>query len=134
MDKKRENMKASSIRLPPEMWQECDNRAEEHNCGNRNEFIRDAISFYMEWLDRSSTEKFLTPALESVIGSKIRDTENRLAHILFKMSVEQNMLAHILESTTDFTERDIENMRELSVREVKESNCTVNLEKVFRRS
>ena len=72
---KNENMTSGSIRLTPTMWNECDKRAEELGLRSRNEFIRDAIDFYMEWLDKPSSQKFLTPALESVIGAKVRDKE-----------------------------------------------------------
>lgn len=131
-ERNNEKMISRGIQMLPSMWEECDRRAQEHNCGNRNDFIRDAITFYMEWLDRSSSEKFLTPALESVVGAKIRDTEERLARLLFKMAVEENMLAHILETVTELDETDIENMRVTAIREVKESNGTVSLEKIFR--
>ena len=70
-----ENMTAKSIRLTPTQWNECDKRAEELGLRSRNDFIRDAIDFYMEWLDKPSSQKFLTPALESVIGAKVRDKE-----------------------------------------------------------
>lgn len=62
----------------------------------RNEFIRDAVEFYLEWQSRESSEKFLTLALESVFSAKLRDTEDRLSRILFKMAVEQNVLARII--------------------------------------
>ena len=70
-----ENMTAKSIRLTPTQWNECDKRAEELGLRSRNDFICDAIDFYMEWLDKPSSQKFLTPALESVIGAKVRDKE-----------------------------------------------------------
>ena len=52
---KNENMTSGSIRLTPTVWNECDKRAEELGLRSRNEFIRDAIDFYMEWLDKPSS-------------------------------------------------------------------------------
>ena len=89
---------------------------------SRNDFIRDAIDFYMEWLDKPSSQKFLTPALESVIGAKVRDSEDRIARLLFKLAVAQNMQAHIVADIAQLEESQTENYRRLALREMKETN------------
>lgn len=127
-----ENMTSRGVRLTPTMWDECDRQVKKLQLKSRNEFIRDAIEFYLEWLDRPESTKFLTPALESVIGGKIRDTEERLAKILFRMAVEQNMMAHILAENSEYDEYSLQQLRGDCVREVKETNGTINLEKILR--
>ena len=117
-----ENMTAKSIRLTPMQWNKCDKRAEELGLRSRNDFIRDAIDFYMEWLNKPSSQKFLTPALESVIGAKVRDNEDRIARLLFKLAVAQNMQAHIVADIVQLSEDDTENYRLLALREMKENN------------
>ena len=62
-----EKMGTKNIRMTDEMMSACGKYAAEYNAGNVNAFVRDAIEFYIEWLNREGTEKFLTPALESVI-------------------------------------------------------------------
>ena len=89
-------MPAKSIRLTSEQWESCDRLYRQLGLQSRNDFIRDAIDFYIAWQSRESVERYLTPALESVIGAKIRDTEERLARILFKLAVDQNLLARFL--------------------------------------
>ena len=93
--KQNEVMGSTGIRFTAEQLKRCDEKSTELGI-SRNEFIREAVEFYLEWLSRESSEKFLTPAFESVISAKLRDTEDRLSRILFKMAVEQNILTHYL--------------------------------------
>ena len=80
-----DSMPSKGVRLRVDQWEDCDKFYESLGLASRNDFIRDAVDFYIEYLRRSNTVKFLTPALESVISSKIRDSEDRLARLLFKL-------------------------------------------------
>ena len=121
-------MGSTGIRFTEEQLRRCDEKSEELGI-SRNRLIRDAVDFYLEWLSRESTEKFLTPALESVFSSKLRDTEDRLARILFKMAVEQNVLARIVlqDGEYEYPEEFVEKIRRHAVRHLKETNGTLNL-------
>ena len=61
-------MGSTGIRFTEEQLRRCDEKSTELGI-SRNEFIRDAVEFYLEWLSRESSEKFLTPALESVFSA-----------------------------------------------------------------
>lgn len=102
------------------------NRADEAigktNARSRSEFISDALEFYIAWLHSEETGKVLTPALESVIGAKIKDTENRIARVLFKQSVELAMLMHVVAATHMVRPEDMENLRKMCVNEVSKVN------------
>lgn len=129
MDKKNSKVMGSTgVRFTEEQLKRCDAKSDELGI-SRNEFIRDAVEFYLEWLSRESTEKFLTPALESVFSAKLRDAEDRLARILFKMAVEQNVLARIiLEDGHYVYEKDfVEQIRRHAVQHVKETNGKVSV-------
>ena len=118
-------MGSTGIRFTEEQLRRCDEKSTELGI-SRNEFIRDAVEFYLEWLSRESTEKFLTPALESVFSAKLRDTEDRLARILFKMAVDQNMLAQVLVYQGKYTKDSVEEVRRRAVNMVRETNGTIN--------
>lgn len=102
------------------------NRADEAigktNARSRSEFISDALEFYIAWLHNEETSKVLTPALESVIGAKIKDTENRIARVLFKQSVELAMLMHVVAATHMVRPEDMESLRKMCVNEVSKVN------------
>ena len=122
-------MGSTGIRFTAEQLKRCDEKSTELGI-SRNEFIREAVEFYLEWLSRESSEKFLTPAFESVISAKLRDTEDRLSRILFKMAVEQNILTHYL--MTDPNEQIfIEDLRSMAVQELKETNGTLSISNIL---
>ena len=121
-------MGSTGIRFTEEQLRRCDEKSEELGI-SRNRFIRDAVDFYLEWLNRESTEKFLTPALESVFSAKLRDTEDRLARILFKLAVEQNVLARIIleDGKYVYQQKFVEQIRRHAVQHLKETNGTVSV-------
>ena len=127
-----EKMGTKNIRMTDEMIAACEKYAAEYNAGNANAFVRDAIEFYIEWLNRESTEKFLTPALESVITGKLRDSENRISRMLFKLAVGQNFLAHLYASTIDVDENYIKILYADAQDEVRETNGSVSVTDAFR--
>ena len=127
-----EKMGTKNIRMTDEMISACEKYAAEYNAGNANAFVRDAIEFYIEWLNRESTEKFLTPALESVITGKLRDSENRISRMLFKLAVGQNFLAHLYASTIDCDEVFIKTLYADAKDEVRETNGSIRVTDVFK--
>ena len=126
--KQNEVMGSTGIRFSQDQLDRCDAKSRELGI-SRNEFVREAVEFYLEWLSRECTEKLLTPALESEFSAKLRDTEERLARILFKMAVEQNVLARIiLEDCKYVYNADfVEQIRRHAVQHLKETNGTVSV-------
>lgn len=91
---------------------------EQANCKTRNEFINQAIRFYLAHLNTQNSSDLLTPVLESVIGAKIKDTENRLARVLFKQGVELAMMMNIIAATNNVDVAGLGELRKLCVEEV----------------
>lgn len=110
----------------------CDNAISRTNATSRSDFISNAIEFYIAWLDSKNTTKILTPALESVIGSKILDTEDRIARVLFKQGVELAMLMHVVSATNDITESQLKDLRKICVEEVRKNSGKYKFEDAFR--
>ena len=110
----------------------CDNAISRTNATSRSDFISNAIEFYIAWLDSKNTTKIVTPALESVIGSKILDTEDRIARVLFKQGVELAMLMHVVAATNDITESQLKDLRKICVEEVRRNSGKYKFEDAFR--
>ena len=125
MSNKRKNneaMPAISVRLRQEQIDECERLYKKLGLESRNDFIRDAIDFYCEYLRCPESVKFLTPALESVIRAKIRDTESRLSNIQFKNAVAIEKLYLLLGDEYEKSEDELDEYREAAVRNVKQTN------------
>lgn len=130
-DKQSDAMPSKGVRLRIDQWEDCDRFSESLGMASRNDFIRDAIDFYLEYLRRNNSVKFLTPALESVIAAKVRDSEERLARLLFKLAVDQNLLAHAVADCFEIEPDKVDDMRVQAVREVRETNGTIRTDEIL---
>ena len=122
-NKKNRVMGSTGIRFTEDQLRRCEEKSVELGI-SRNEFIRDAVDFYLEWLNIESTEKFLTPALESVISAKLRDVEYRISQNLFRMAVEQNVITQVLICDGKYSSETIYEFHENAVSMVEKTNGT----------
>ena len=126
-EKTSEKMPTKGIRMPEEQWEICQEKAKELGYHNPSEFVRDAIDFYVEWTNRESSEKFLTPALESVVRGIVKDSEDRICRLLFKMAVDMNMLSHLVLQDYRYSDEELRELRRESVRIVSDTNGSIHL-------
>ena len=132
--KENNTLEARGVSLTKNQWERCERLSNENGYRSRNAFIRDAIDFYCSWLVKEQSERFLTPALESVIGAKIRDSESRISRNLFKIAVDLSVLGKIIldENGGGYDEDVLESYRRDSIREVSETNGTIRMEERFK--
>ena len=123
-----------SIRMTEKQWTACREMAKVMRLRSKNEFIRDAVDFYIEWCRRPYSQQFLTAALESVIEAKVRDSENRISRMLFKLAVELNANTYLVAYNYEFTEAQLYQLYAKSVAEVKKNNGELDLEKLLEQS
>lgn len=127
-----EKMTSRGVSLEDYKWELYSEKAKKHGFKTRNDFIRAGVEFYLQWLERGDSETFLTPALEQVITAKLRDSENRMSRMLFKIAVEQNFLAHILASTTELQDYQIRKLYQDAIDEVRETNGSISVQGAFK--
>lgn len=127
-----EKMTSRGVSLEDYKWELYSEKAKKHGFKTRNDFIRAGVEFYLQWLERGDSETFLTSALEQVITAKLRDSENRMSRILFKIAVEQNFLAHILASTTELQDYQIRKLYQDAIDEVRETNGSLSVQDAFK--
>ena len=71
--------------------------------------------------------------MESVIASKVKDSEDRIARMLFKLTVDMNFLAHVVADTYKFNLDALDKLRIESIQEVKSTNGTLTANDIFKR-
>ena len=132
---KNNNQKSSrGVSLTQAQWDRCERISNQKGYGSRNAFIRDAVDFYCSWLEKEQSERFLTPALESVISAKIRDSEERINRNLFKIAVDISILSKIVLDSDGggYDEDYLAEMRHDSIREVSETNGAIRMDERFK--
>lgn len=98
----------------------------------RSEFITEAVLYFLSALNTEDVSKVLTPAVESSIRAATRESENHVSRMLFKMSVELDMLMHVVAATNDIDQSTLSQLRGMCVQEVKSSIGTVNFDDAVR--
>lgn len=77
-----------SIRMDEELVRTADAYVQEGMALSRTEMIEDALRFYLGFLSAEKSEDYLLQSLSSMLGGTVKDSENRLARMDFKMAVE----------------------------------------------
>ena len=112
------NSNRIGVYINNELLARCDAAMEKTNTASRSEFIREAIEHYIAVLNMKESSRVLTPALESVIGSKIALTEDRISRLLFKLGVEVAMMSNILAATHNIDADNMDSLRRYCTEEV----------------
>ena len=115
---KNNNNNRIGVYINNELLARCDAAMEKTNTDSRSEFIREAIEHYIAVLNTKESSRVLTPALESVISSKIALTEDRISRLLFKLGVEIAMMSNIIAATHDIDEDSLSALRRFCTNEV----------------
>ena len=122
--------KRIGVYISEELLDQCDAAMEKTNAESRSEFIRDAIEHYIAVLNMKENSRVLTPALESVIGSKIALTEDRISQLLFKLTVEIAVQNHLTAGRYRYEDSYLDGLRDYCVQQVKALNGRVDLKEI----
>ena len=122
MNQNNQNYESRGVSLTPAQWERCDRLTDEYGKKSRNSFIREAVDFYCAWLEKEHMERFLLPSLESVMDSKIKDSEGRIRNVEFKMATQIAELTLLLAEYLEYPDEDLERLRADAIRHLKETN------------
>ena len=55
---------------------------------SRNEFVNQALRFYIGYLTSEKIENYMLTTISSVMHATVKDSENRMARAMYKLAVE----------------------------------------------
>ena len=116
--------------ISEELLDQCDAAVEKSGADSRSEFICDAIMHYIAVINMADNSRVLTPALESVIGSKIALTEDRISQLLFKLTVEIAVQNHLTAGRYRYEDGYLDDLRNYCVEQVKALNGRMDLKEI----
>ena len=122
--------KRIGVYISEELLDQCDAAVEKSGADSRSEFICDAIMHYIAVINMADNSRVLTPALESVIGSKIALTEDRISQLLFKLTVEIAVQNHLTAGRYRYEDSYLDGLRDYCVQQVKALNGRVDLTEI----
>ena len=107
--------------MDDDVWDQVESHYQRDNCTTKNEFIEKAIRFYSGYLDTDSADAYLPRVLADVLEGKLGALGNRMGHLLFKLSVDQNLMGNILAADIEIDPDQLRKARVRCVKEVKET-------------
>lgn len=120
------------VYLEKALIEECDRMLDAADVRSRNEFIENALKFYLGYLKNRQSEDYQLQSVSSMISSTIEATENRLARMDFKLAVELAKLGHIMASVYEIDEETLQRLQQKCIEEVKQINGAIWFEDVYR--
>ena len=123
-----DNRKLIQFRAAPETVRRIEQWYSKNDCNSRNEFIERAVNFYVDYLAAKDDSGRLPPAIKSVIDGRLGMFEERMASLLYKVSVVVDTLTNINAHAYEFDEDTLRRLRADSVRNVKQTNGILSFE------
>ena len=124
--------KRTAVWLYPETIEKMDSLLEGDNCKSRSEFIDKALNFYMGYLVSEDTTGYLSKILISAMQGIMKETENRNASNLFRLSVEMSMMMNILAAGLEINEEELHSLRGRCIQQVKKTRGKVSMEEAIK--
>ena len=118
--------------ITPEAKREVETHYKQDNCKSQSEYIEKAVWFYSGYLDTKHAEEYLPRVLSDVLDGKLGAFGKRMGHLLFKQSVEQDIMANLFAYDIDVNLDTLQKLRVRCVKNVKETNGEIDFQDALR--
>ena len=126
----RENL---AVRLDPELREQLERCYTMDGSRSRREYIENAIRFYTDYQEMQGAQSLLPKEITTALDGRLGMLEDRMASLLFKHSVELDMVGGLLSRALEVDEESLRRLRAESVKNVKQTNGRISLEQRMRR-
>ena len=117
-----------TVWIKPETWDMVESHYRGDNCSVKNEYIEKAIRFYTGYLDAAGADEYLPRVLSDVLEGKLGALGSRIGRLLFKLAVEQDLIANILATLGEYNLDAMEHTRGQCIQRVKQTNGVIKFE------
>ena len=127
-----ENKNRHTVWLTDEAWAKVKNHYRTDNCSTQNEYIEKAIQFYSGYLDAEQADSYLPRVLAEVLEGKLDALGSRIGKLLFKLSVDNAVMAHVTAVSIDVDLDTLKKVRVNCIKDVKETNGEIDFEDAYK--
>ena len=127
-----EDKKRHTVWLTLDAWSQVETSYTKDNCTTKNEYIEKAIRFYTGYLNTQNAASYLPRVLADVLEGKLGALGTRIGKLLFKLAVEQDMIANITAAVNEVHLDDLERLRARCMKEIRKTNGVIDLEGAVR--
>lgn len=118
--------------IKEDLLEQVDGLLEQADVKSRNEFLNQALKFYIGYLTSEEIENYMLSTISSVMHSTVKDSENRIARAMYKLEVETSKLSHVIAYSHGVDEEALRKLQAKCTDEVKRINGTVTFEDAYR--
>ena len=98
----------------------------------KSEFVERAINFYCGFITAENYREYFPQVITSTIDGKLKTMEDRMASLLYKNTVELDMILHIVAATMDVSDFNLSQLRGVCNQEVSSTNGKIKFEDAVR--
>lgn len=117
-----------TIRMDDEQLARVDDWAERSGARSRNQFVLQALDFYISYLASKDATSLLAPAITTALDARLKRFEKNVAENLFRVAVEQDMVNGLLADVYKLDEEYLLQLRSDAIHSVKKTNGQLSLE------
>ena len=81
--------------IEEDLLEQADSLLRQADVRSRNEFINQALKFYIGYLTSEKIENYMLSTISSVMHATVKDSENRMARAMYKLADEVSKLTHV---------------------------------------
>ena len=118
--------------IEEELLVQADSLLRQADVRSRNEFLNQALKFYIGYLTSEKIENYMLSTISSVMHATVKDSENRMARAMYKLAVEVSKLSHVTAYGHEVEEETLRKLQAKCVEEVKRINGAVKFEDAYR--
>ncbi len=113
------------------LLEQADGLLEQADVRSRNEFLNQALKFYIGYLTSEKIENYMLSTISSVMHATVKDSENRMARAMYKLAVEVSKLSHVTAYGHEVDEETLRKLQAKCADEVKRINGAVAFEEAY---
>lgn len=118
--------------LFPETKAQVEAHYREDNCASQSEYVEKAILFYTGYLHAQKANAFLPRLISETLEAKLGVLGDRIGRLLFKLTVEESMMMHIIASDTDVDAPTLDRLRGRCVQDAKRTNGEISFKDILK--
>ena len=118
--------------IAEELLEQVDNLLQQADVRSRNEFLNQALKFYIGYLTSEKIENYMLSTISSVMHATVKDSENRMARAMYKLAVETSKLSHVIAYSHGVDEETLMKLQGKCAEEVKKINGAVIFEEAYK--
>lgn len=117
--------------IEEELLEQADALLQKADVRSRNEFLNQALKFYIGYLTSEKVENYMLTMISSVMHATVKDSENRIARALYKLAVETSKLSHVVAYSHEVDDEELKKLLGMCAEEVKRINGAVTFEEAY---